>query len=64
MAEVFVKPAPGRFVRDPLTLAPLAAEGERKPRSSYWLKRLRDGDVIETDVKPKAPRARTGKETD
>lgn len=47
-----IKPAPGVTVRDPQTAQPLAAEGENKPRSSYWLRRLKDGDVVEV----KAPK--------
>lgn len=39
--------------RDPLTGKPLDPKGETKPRSSYWLRRLRDGDVTEG----KAPKA-------
>jgi hypothetical protein len=39
--------------RDPITGKPLAPKGETKPRSSYWLRRLRDGDVTE-GKQPKA----------
>lgn len=48
MAEtktVFVKPAKGCKVRDPNTMAFLPDEGEEKPRSTYWLRRIRMGDV-------------------
>lgn len=48
--SIVVKPAPGRLVRDPQTLQKLAEAGERKPRDSYWLRRLRDGDVLEMSV--------------
>jgi len=34
-------------VRDPETRHPLAAKGETKPKNSYWMRRLRDGDVVE-----------------
>lgn len=40
-----------RLVRDPKTRAPLKQRGEVKPRNTYWLRRLRDGDVIEVTTK-------------
>ena len=60
MAEtLFLKPAAGRFVRDPVSRRPLAAEGEVKPASLYWRRRLMSGDVIE--ARP-AKAAKPGKE--
>lgn len=47
---LYVKPAPGLLVRDPVTMEPLPAAGAEKPRSSYWLRRLAAGDV--TEAKP------------
>lgn len=52
-----IKPAPGPdgkplTVRDPVTMLPLAAEGEVKPRDTYWLRRFKGGDVVETTLKP------------
>lgn len=41
-----IKPAPGRTVRDPNTMKLLAEDGENKPRTGFWLRRLKDGDVI------------------
>ncbi|WP_316216626.1 DUF2635 domain-containing protein [Bradyrhizobium sp. SZCCHNR3003] len=35
------------LVRDPANWQPLKAEGEHKPPIVYWLRRLRDGDVVE-----------------
>lgn len=49
MKTFFIKPAPGRMVRDPDTLEFLKAEGEEKPFTPYWCRRLDDGDVIEFD---------------
>jgi len=43
-------------VLDPMTNRPLPEEGQSVVQSSYWVKRLRDGDV--EIVKP-AARART-----
>lgn len=42
-----LKPAAEHLVvRDPVTRAPLAADGERKPLDTYWCRRLADGDVV------------------
>jgi hypothetical protein len=59
--DVFLKPArPGLIVRDPETGAALAAGGETKPRNSYWIRRINDGDAVE--VTPESPAAaRKGK---
>ena len=52
---MFVKPAPGRLVRDPHTKRPLPAEGCEVPETSYWLRRLRSDDILKTA--PPAPLA-------
>jgi hypothetical protein len=49
MTELYIKPAPGCLVRDPRTLKPLAEEGESKPKTPFWLRRLRDGSVIKAE---------------
>ncbi|EJD1356229.1 DUF2635 domain-containing protein [Salmonella enterica] len=49
MTTFFIKPAPGRMVRDPDTLEFLQPDGEEKPFTPYWCRRLDDGDVIEFD---------------
>jgi len=51
MKTLFLKPAKGLTVRDPISGQPLAADGETKPATQYWQRRLKDGDVIES--KPK-----------
>jgi len=51
---MYIKPT-GLTVRDPLTKEALAVEGEAKPRDSYWLRRLDDGDVIECEAPKKKP---------
>ncbi len=38
------------LVRDPFTMKLLANDGEEKPASEYWLRRLRDGDVEQVEV--------------
>jgi hypothetical protein len=48
MAEpLFVKPREGLTVPDPQTRQPLPAEGKTVPRTGYWARRLRCGDVVE-----------------
>ena len=44
---MFVRPAPGRAVRDPETKMLVPAEGREVPRTGFWLRRLRDGDGLE-----------------
>lgn len=43
----FIKPASGAKVRDPVTKQHLRADGESKPRSNYWLRRVASGEVVE-----------------
>jgi hypothetical protein len=52
MADLYLKPAPGRRVLDPVTHEPLAPEGEVKPRTGFWLRRLKDGDVEDLAAPP------------
>jgi hypothetical protein len=48
-----VKPAAGRKVRDPKTMKFIPEEGiELKQLSTYWTKRLQDGDVLEVNDAP------------
>lgn len=49
--ELHLKPKKGLTIRKP-DGSKLAAAGERVPRTSFWLKRIADGDVVE--VKPAA----------
>ncbi|ECD9475925.1 DUF2635 domain-containing protein [Salmonella enterica subsp. houtenae] len=49
MKTFFIKPAPGRMVRDPDTLEFLKPDGEEKSFTPYWCRRLDDGDVIALD---------------
>ncbi|WP_022722947.1 DUF2635 domain-containing protein [Rhodopseudomonas sp. B29] len=57
MSNMFIKPATIEIegnavvalVRDPISLAPLAEAGEWKPASQFWLRRVRDRDVIKTE---------------
>lgn len=54
---MFVKPAPGLVVRDPQTRVQLPESGRDVPEISYWLRRLRDGDVVEATT-PTPPAAK------
>jgi hypothetical protein len=42
-----LKPAEGCLVRHPGNYRPLAAEGESVEMTSYWVRKLRDQDVVE-----------------
>jgi hypothetical protein len=54
-----LQPAPGRQVRDPFTMQLLPAEGADIILNDFYLRRLRDGDVIDMDAatKPAEPLA-------
>lgn len=66
---LFVKPARDAadqplLVRDPASGEPLAADGEMKPRSKFWLRRLAQKDVLPAEpptLKADAPKADTHK---
>jgi len=60
MKSFYLKPAAGRRVLDPgeTPPAPLPAEGKAVPRSAYWLRRIKDGDVVES-TPPKTPKVAT-----
>ncbi|EAO9178675.1 hypothetical protein DLP28_24075 [Salmonella enterica] len=61
MKTFFIKPAPGRMVRDPDTLEFLKPDGEEKSFTPYWCRRLDDGDVIEFDPNAAQPAVTAGK---
>ncbi|HEY0183522.1 MAG TPA: DUF2635 domain-containing protein [Rhodopila sp.] len=53
---MFVKPAEGMVIPDPDRCDALPAEGRDVPASDFWMRRLRDGDVVEaeTGAEPRA----------
>lgn len=53
--DIIVKPKPGLTVRKP-DGSKLQADGERVSRTSFWIRRLQDGDV--TEIKPAAKAAK------
>lgn len=58
MTRTFIiKPVDGAKVPDPLTREPLKAEGEEKPKSEYWKRRILDKSVVE--VKPTTKKTET-----
>ncbi|MET3135504.1 hypothetical protein AAKU55_005814 [Oxalobacteraceae bacterium GrIS 1.11] len=50
---MFVKPAPGLLIPDPDLRDYLSDEGREVPDTSYWHRRLSDGDVVA--AKPETP---------
>lgn len=44
----FIRPARGIRIADPQTGEYLPEGGQLMPRSGFWLRRLKDGDVVET----------------
>lgn len=54
---MFVKPAAGRQVPDPDKGGCLPPEGREVVPHQYWLRRLQDGDVVESS--PPQPKAST-----
>lgn len=49
---MFVKPAAGLVIPDPDRHDVLPAEGRDVPSSDFWLRRLRDGDVVDAEAPP------------
>ena len=55
---MFVRPAPGHTLRDPVTRTFLPQEGEEVTANDYWLRAVRDGDVlVGPDPDPPIPHA-------
>ena len=46
---MFVKPAEGLTVREPVSRRILPVEGQEVPENGFWMRRLRDGDVVEAE---------------
>lgn len=46
-----INPATGEpyIVRDPITYVPLPEGGAWKPKNTYWLRRLNNGEVFECE---------------
>lgn len=60
---MFVKPAHGVKVRDPDSRLHLPEEGREVPESSFWIRRLRAGDVVQvTQQQPVQAKAKGDKQ--
>lgn len=46
MERIFIRPAPGKVVRDPVTKRALPAEGVSVVPSIFWNRRIKDGSVV------------------
>lgn len=51
---MFIKASPGMRVRDPVTKRVLPEEGKEVPESTFWIRRLQDGDVVIVPPEPPA----------
>jgi hypothetical protein len=61
--KLFVKPKPGKILRDPRNNLPLPESGKDVPSNSFWIRRLNAGDV-ELANKKKADKAEREKSKD
>lgn len=43
---MFVKPAPGVKVRDPISMLHIPEEGRDVPENNYWTRKIAAGDVV------------------
>lgn len=64
MDTLYLVPKTGFVIRDPDNGTALPPEGAEKPRTSYWLRRLQDGDVtlgqpLPLEVAPRAVTVKT-----
>lgn len=62
--QLYLQPAAGLRVVDPLTGKPLPPEGAWVAPSTHWLRRLGDGDVVEAEPPPAADQAAVQTETE
>lgn len=52
---MFVKPAKGLVIPDPDRHDRLPVEGRDVPASDFWMRRMRDGDVVEATAPSEQP---------
>jgi hypothetical protein len=53
---MFVKPAHGRIVRDPVSKLAISVDGHNVNETEmYWARRLRDGDIVEAKLPAVVP---------
>ena len=60
-ATLHVKPGPGLAVRDPISRAVLPPDGAHVADSTYWHRRIAEGDVtlVQPAIEPASKPART-----
>lgn len=63
MNTLNIKPAPGKQVRDPVLHDLIPEAGRIVETSEYWVRRLRDGDVLPILPPAKTRTTRTTGET-
>lgn len=51
MSFIFVKPREGLRILRPETRQELRPCGEHVPKTSFWLRRVKEGDVVICDIK-------------
>ncbi|WP_447877519.1 DUF2635 domain-containing protein [Serratia fonticola] len=63
---MFVKPVPGRAVRDPVKGTFLPESGEPVPDNIFWNRRLKDGDIelFDPEAKSKLAAGKKSQESD
>jgi len=49
MSKVLLKPKEGLRVKDPKTMQALPPEGKKVALNTYWLRRLKVGDVVKCE---------------
>ncbi|OFX01392.1 MAG: hypothetical protein A3E78_01925 [Alphaproteobacteria bacterium RIFCSPHIGHO2_12_FULL_63_12] len=59
METIFVRPAPGARVRDPMTKAPIPDAGLLVPNNGYWQRRILVGDVVVTTEAAAQPKPKS-----
>jgi len=56
LPRIFLKPTTDPSVKDPKTMARMPQEGAWYPQNSYWVRRIKGGDVIAILNPPKDPK--------
>jgi len=63
MTMIRIAPVQGRVLRNPDTGEPIPAEGALVRRSSFWVRRLQDGDAVHVSPAGDAAPADTAPQT-
>ena len=49
--RVMIKPAGDAIVRDPRSMTPLKKEGQMVNLDSFWIRRLKSGEIVKVEHK-------------